>query len=230
MIGGVMMKKKKFKSKFKVDLKSMRLWILLTLIIVMVGLSFGKLLDNFLGPAEGVEIASSVASETPPATEEASKETPEVAESTEDVTTANKIYVTQLGVYETYDNVLNLAGQLQQLGYNYGILKVDGKYSVFSHISGTKESLASIEESMKNKGIDYFIKEVEVPTDDLKWNYFLQAVKQKPFEMTGDFIQTFTNDEMHIWGYYVTLSTASFDALSTERQKMLLEIYQWLNG
>ena len=71
---------------------------------------------------------------------------------------------------------------------------------------------------------------MEVSTDDLKWNYFLQAVKQKPFEMTGDFIQTFTDDEMHIWGYYVTLSTASFDALSTERHKMLLEIYQWLNG
>lgn len=230
MIGGVMMKKKKFKFRLKIDLKSIRLWILLTLIIVMVGLSFGKLLDNFLGPAEGIETASGVANETPPANEDASKEEPEPVEDSKDVTTENKIYVIQLGVYETYDNVLNLAGQLQQLGYNYGILKVDGKYSVFSHISGTKESLASVEEAMKNKGIDYFIKEVEVPTDDLKWNYFLQAVKQKPFEMTGDFIQTFTDDEMHIWGYYVTLSTASFDALSTERQKMLLEIYQWLNG
>ena len=83
---------------------------------------------------------------------------------------------------------------------------------------------------LKEKQINCFIKAVEVSTDDLKWNYFLQAVKQKPFEMTGDFIQTFTDDEMHIWGYYVTLSTASFDALSTERQKMLLEIYQWLNG
>ena len=158
---------------------------------------------------------SGVADETQPANEEQPKDETEQSENAEDVAA---------------DNVLNLAGQLQQLGYNYGILKVDGKYSVFSHISGTKESLASVEEAMSNKGIDHFIKEVDVSTDDLKWNYFLQAVKQKPFEMTGDFIQTFTDDEMHIWGYYVTLSTASFDALASERQKMLLEIYQWLNG
>ena len=230
MIGGVMMKKKKAKFRLKVDLKSMRLWILLTLIIVMMGLSFGKLLDNFLGSSEGVATTSGVADETQPANEEQPKDETEQSENAEDVAAENKIYVIQLGVYETYDNVLNLAGQLQQLGYNYGILKVDGKYSVFSHISGTKESLASVEEEMSNKGIDHFIKEVDVSTDDLKWNYFLQAVKQKPFEMTEDFIQTFTDDEMHIWGYYVTLSTASFDALASERQKMLLEIYQWLNG
>ena len=74
------------------------------------------------------------------------------------------------------------------------------------------------------------IKGIEVSKDDLKWNYFLQATKQKPFEIASDFIQTFTDDEMHIWGYYVSLSTSSFEPFSSERQKMLLEIYQWLNG
>ena len=152
------------------------------------------------------------------------------AENSEEVTAENKIYIMQHGVYETYDNVLKLAGEIQQLGYNYGILKVDGKYSVFSHISGTKDSLASVEATMKDKNIQCFIKEIEVPADDLKWNYFLQATKQKPFEIASDFIQTFTDDEMHIWGYYVSLSTSSFEAFSSERQKMLLELYQWLNG
>ena len=61
--------------------------------------------------------------------------------SLEDITTQNKIYIIQLGVFQTYDNLLKLAGKIQQLGYNYGILKLDGQYSVFSHISGTKESL-----------------------------------------------------------------------------------------
>ena len=46
--------------------------------------------------------------------------------------------------------------------------------------------------------------------------------------MTSEFIQTFTDDEMHIFGYYMTLSNASFETLANERQKMLLEIYQWL--
>lgn len=208
--------------------------ILLTLIFTVLGLSFGKLLDNFLvptgGPTATVGAPNETSSETPTDTLEDGEGESEQSAASEDVAAENKIYVLQLGVYETYDNVLSIAGQVQQLGYNYGILRVDGKYSVFSHISGTRESLVPAEEAIKGKGIDCFIKEIEVSTDELKWNYFLQAVKQKPFEMTGDFIQTFTDDEMHIWGYYVTLSTASFDALSTERQKMLLEIYQWLNG
>ena len=124
----------------------------------------------------------------------------------------------------------NLLIQLKEIGYNYGILKVDGKYSVFSYIGGTKESLAEVQETLKAKNIDSFIKEVEVPLDDLKWKYFVQAVKQIPYDIDEEFIQTFTDDEMHIWGYYVTLATSSFDATSVERQKMLLEIYQWLNG
>ena len=68
-------------------------------------------------------------------------------------------------------------------------------------------SLAPVQEALKEKQINCFIKAVEVSADDLKWNYFLQAVKQKPFEMTGDSIQTFTDDEMHIWGYCHTFNS-----------------------
>ena len=228
-----MMKKKKFKKfKLKINFKTIQPLILLTLIFTMLGLSFGKILDNFLVPPQGPTATVGGPHHQPQELEKSKDVEAEEGQSdaSESTTAENEIYVMQLGVYETYDNVLSLAGELKQLGYNYGILKVDGKYSVFSHVSGTKESLAPVQEALKEKQIDCFIKAVEVSTDDLKWNYFLQAVKQKPFEMTGDFIQTFTDDEMHIWGYYVTLSTASFDALSTERQKMLLEIYQWLNG
>lgn len=228
-----MMKKKKFKKfKLNINFKTIQPLILLTLIFTMLGLSFGKLLDNFLVPTEEPTAAVGAPNDASQATENPKEDEAEDGQSdaSESTTDENKIYVMQLGVYETYENVLNLAGELKQLGYNYGILKVDGKYSVFSHISGTKESLVTVQETLQGKQIDCFIKEIEVSTDDLKWSYFLQAVKQKPFEMAGDFIQTFTDDEMHIWGYYVTLSTASFDALSTERQKMLLEIYQWLNG
>lgn len=228
-----MMKKKKFKKfKLKINFKTIQPLILLTLIFTMLGLSFGKLLDNFLVPTQGPTATVGGPNDQPQELEKSKDVEAEEGQSdaSESTTAENEIYVMQLGVYETYDNVLSLAGELKQLGYNYGILKVDGEYSVFSHVSGTKESLAPVQEALKEKQIDCFIKAVEVSTDDLKWNYFLQAVKQKPFEMTGDFIQTFTDEEMHIWGYYVTLSTASFDALSTERQKMLLEIYQWLNG
>jgi len=224
------MKKKKF--KLKINFKVIQPLILLTLIITMLGLSFGKMLGSFLVPTD--ESIATVGTPTEISStneiEESSNTEESTTENSEEVTAENKIYIMQHGVYETYDNVLKLAGEIQQLGYNYGILKVDGKYSVFSHISGTKDSLASVEATMKDKNIQCFIKEIEVPADDLKWNYFLQATKQKPFEIASDFIQTFTDDEMHIWGYYVSLSTSSFEAFSSERQKMLLELYQWLNG
>ena len=224
------MKKNKF--RIKINFKAIQPLILLTLIITMLGLSFGKMLGSFLVPTDrdlptvGTPIETSSTNEI----EKSSNTEATVTENLEEITDQNKIYIMQLGVYETYDNVLKLAGEIQQLGYNYGILKVDGKYSVFSHISGTKESLTSVESTMKAKNIECYIKGIEVSKDDLKWNYFLQATKQKPFEIASDFIQTFTDDEMHIWGYYVSLSTSSFEAFSSERQKMLLEIYQWLNG
>ena len=197
-----------------------------------MGLSFGKVLDTFLvstnEPKETVEVTGKeTENEAEQAEESADKDK---ADKKEEEVAENKIFVIQHGVYETYENVLNLAGQLKEIGYNYGILKVDGKYSVFSYIGGTKESLAEVQETLKAKNIDSFIKEVEVPLDDLKWKYFVQAVKQIPYDIDEEFIQTFTDDEMHIWGYYVTLATSSFDATSVERQKMLLEIYQWLNG
>ena len=224
------MKKNKF--RIKINFKAIQPLILLTLIITMLGLSFGKMLGSFLVPTDrdlptvGTPIETSSTNEI----EKSSNTEATVTENLEEITDQNKIYIMQLGVYETYDNVLKLAGEIQQLGYNYGILKVDGKYSVFSHISGTKEGLTSVESTMKDKNIECYIKGIEVSKDDLKWNYFLQATKQKPFEIASDFIQTFTDDEMHIWGYYVSLSTSSFEAFSSERQKMLLEIYQWLNG
>lgn len=227
------MKGKNFKDIIKkIDFKKVQPWILLTLIFTVLGLSFGKVLDTFLvstnEPKETVEVTGKEAeNEAEQAEESADKDK---ADKKEEEVAENKIFVMQHGVYETYENVLNLAGQLKEIGYNYGILKVDGKYSVFSYIGGTKESLAEVQETLKAKNIDSFIKEVEVPLDDLKWKYFVQAVKQIPYDIDEDFIQTFTDDEMHIWGYYVTLATSSFDATSVERQKMLLEIYQWLNG
>ena len=227
------MKGKNFKDIIKkIDFKKVQPWILLTLIFTVLGLSFGKVLDTFLvstnEPKETVEVTGKEAeNEAEQAEESADKDK---ADKKEEEVAENKIFVMQHGVYETYENVLNLAGQLKEIGYNYGILKVDGKYSVFSYIGGTKESLAEVQETLKAKNIDSFIKEVEVPLDDLKWKYFVQAVKQIPYDIDEEFIQTFTDDEMHIWGYYVTLATSSFDATSVERQKMLLEIYQWLNG
>lgn len=227
------MKGKNFKDTIKkIDFKKVQPWILLTLIFTVLGLSFGKVLDTFLvstnEPKETVEVTGKeTENEAEQAEESADKDK---ADKKEEEVAENKIFVIQHGVYETYENVLNLAGQLKEIGYNYGILKVDGKYSVFSYIGGTKESLAEVQETLKAKNIDSFIKEVEVPLDDLKWKYFVQAVKQIPYDIDEEFIQTFTDDEMHIWGYYVTLATSSFDATSVERQKMLLEIYQWLNG
>lgn len=227
------MKGKNFKDIIKkIDFKKVQPWILLTLIFTVLGLSFGKVLDTFLvstnEPKETVEVTGKeTENEAEQAEESADKDK---ADKKEEEVAENKIFVIQHGVYETYENVLNLAGQLKEIGYNYGILKVDGKYSVFSYIGGTKESLAEVQETLKAKNIDSFIKEVEVPLDDLKWKYFVQAVKQIPYDIDEEFIQTFTDDEMHIWGYYVTLATSSFDATSVERQKMLLEIYQWLNG
>lgn len=220
-----MMSKKQI--KHKMDPNMVRMFLVLTVVFTVLGLFFGKMLDGFLIPNEekpNTVVTALQETQKPDDSPNEVEETP-----TESVNDENVIYIMQLGAFETYDNLLMLAGDLQKLGYNYGVIKAEGKYAVFSHISGTKESLVSVEEALKSQNLTRFIKRLEVPSDDLKWQYFLKAVKQVPFEMTSDFIQTFTDDEMHIFGYYMTLSTASFETLANERQKMLLEIYQWLN-
>ena len=213
--------------KHKMDPKMLRMFIILTVVFTGIGLGFGKILGGFLIPTEeNPTPVVTLPKETTIPAEAKNKET----ESTQEVPNEDSsLYIMQLGAFKTYDNLLTLAGELQKLGYNYGVIKVDGKYSVFSHISGSKEVLAPVEEALNSQNLTYFIKRLEVSHDDLRWQYFLKAAKQIPFEMTSEFIQTFTDDEMHIFGYYMTLSTASFEALSNERQKMLLEIYQWLN-
>ncbi len=212
--------------KHKMDPKMLRMFIILTVVMTGVGLGFGRILSGFLMPEEEKPATVVTVPEETPVPDEAKVESETPAQ---DPNEDSSLYIMQLGAFETYDNLLVLAGELQKLGYNYGVIKVDGKYSVFSHISGSKESLAPVEEALKSQNLTYFIKRLEISNDDLRWQYFLKAAKQIPFEMTSDFIQTFTDDEMHIFGYYMTLSTASFEALSNERQKMLLEIYQWLN-
>lgn len=218
--------------KTKMDPKMIRSFLVLTVIITILGLSFGKILDGILLPNSADDKTTTVvdtSNETKSTDETESTEQPvQEAPTTEAVDDSRAIYVMQLGVFETYDNLLSLAGDLQTLGYNYGVTRSEGKYSVFSHISGTKEVLATVEQALQSQDITYFIKRLDIPSGDLRWEYFLQAVKQTPFEMTSEFIQTFTDDEMHIFGYYMTLSNASFEALANERQKMLLEIYQWL--
>lgn len=233
MIGwGIMIKKN---GKLKIDVKRLYSFLLLTLVITFVGLIFGKVLNEFLLVDSGSEDTTVVikpsdeiksSDDVSPSVEQPAQE--EI--SVEIVDDEQAIYIVQLGVFQTYDNLLTLVGNLQQLGYNYGVTKTEGQYSVFSHISGTKQVLETVEQALKSQDLTYFIKRLEIPTGDLRWEYFLQAVKQIPFEMTSEFIQTFTEDEMHIFGYYMTLSNASFEALANERQKMLLEIYQWLTA
>ena len=124
-----MMKKKKFKKfKLKINFKTIQPLILLTLIFTMLGLSFGKLLDNFLVPTQGPTATVGGPNDQPQELEKSKDVEAEEGQSdaSESTTAENEIYVMQLGVYETYDNVLSLAGELKQLGYNYGILKVDG--------------------------------------------------------------------------------------------------------
>ncbi|MGL4336852.1 MAG: sporulation protein [Turicibacter sp.] len=210
------------KKKTKVN-QNTRILLALTVLATFVGISFGKILDNMLiDPkadslnANSTQVVSPEAGATP------------VADESLAVNEENTIYLMQLGVFKTYDNLLTLIGDVQTLGYQFGVVKTDGNYVAFSHVSGSKELLADVEKQLIANDLTYFIKDVVVPEGDLKWEYFLNAVKQKPYEMESEFIQSFTNDDLHIFGYYTTLSNASFEPLASERQKMLLEIYQWL--
>lgn len=231
MIGwGIMIKKI---GKLKIDVKRLYSFLLLTVVITFLGLTFGRVLNEILlldFEEENTTVAIESSDEIKSSDDISSsiEQTTQEANSVAVVNDDQAIYIVQLGVFQTYDNLLTLVGDLQQLGYNYGVTKTDGQYSVFSHISGTKEVLKTVEQALTSQNLTYFVKRLEIPTGDLRWEYFLQAVKQIPFEMTSEFIQTFTEDEMHIFGYYMTLSNASFEALANERQKMLLEIYQWL--
>ncbi len=202
-----------------------KLFMVITIAVLFVGISFGKIVNQAI-PSENQKptFEPTVSADQGDDSEE-SKDKDDVTQDP----AADSIYLIQLGAFKTYDNVLSLVNELQRLGFNHGFVKDDEQFVVFSHIVGDPKQLEDVETILKKEKLPYFIKEVKVDTDDLKWNYFLQAVKQDPYEMLAEFIQEFTNDDLYIFGFFTTLSTASFDPLADERQEMLLRIYQWLN-
>jgi len=141
----------------------------------------------------------------------------------------NQIYIVDLGIYETYEEILRVEGKIKNLGYGVGINLKDDNFLVFSHIVDGRIQLEAVEETLLEYEIPYEIQQLTLPSDELKWDYFFKLVHQIPYEMEAEFIEEFGQDEMFILGYYVALSDDTLDVLSIERQQMLREIYQWLN-
>lgn len=221
----------KEKLNLKISLETLKIFGALTVVFTLVGVVFGRILDGFVNQSQGnyqlvEEPVGSIEADGVVDTSEIAVDNNQVFEESPD----HIFYVMQLGAFETLDNALALGGTLDDKNITWGVNRQDGKHYVFSYIVGQREQLQEVEQTLAQSHIKPFIRSEEIIDDDLGWQYFLKAVNQIPYEMEASFIQSFTNDEMHIFGFYMTLSSVSFDPLSTERQEMLLEIYHWLNN
>ena len=211
LTGEIWVKKKKKLSRQTI------IFGLVTVGVLLLGISFGEVINQTLVPT--------ASSHDDPTTEEKTPSDVQTAV-TEEI---ENIYLLQLGVFESYDNLLALVNDMQRLGLNYGVVKEADQYVVYSHIVKDKKELAEVEALLKENKLSYFIKTEPIETKKAANYYFLQAVLQRPFEMSDEFVQSFSTDEMHIFGYYTTLSTTDFEPLTSGRQRMLLDIYQWLH-
>ena len=211
LMGEIWVKKKKKLSRQTI------VFGMVTVGVLLLGISFGQVINQTLVPT------ASSQDDKPPT--EVLPDNVQTAVTQE----AEMIYLLQLGVFESYDNLLALVNDIQRLGLNYGVVKEADKYVVYSHIVKDKKELADVEALLKENKLSYFIKTETMETKEAAKYYFLQAVLQRPFEMSDEFVQSFSTDEMHIFGYYTTLSTTHFEPLTSGRQRMLLDIYQWLH-
>lgn len=205
----------KNKLNFKLNIKpeTLKVFVVLTLIFTIIGVIFGRLVMGSVSEQPGIYDVTLKDSGI---------------DNLDEVNQEHLIYMMQHGVFAAFDNALSLGARLEREGYVWSFKREDELFVVFTYLVGEKEQLNDVAVDLDAKGISFFVRTIEVVADDLGWLYFLKAVKQIPFEIEADFIQAFSSDEMHIWGYYVTLSSAFFEPLSAERQKMLLEIYEWL--
>ena len=220
--------------KKKIDMKALtqtlKIMAPLTLTVIVLGFFFGTILDRvFLSPVtqanNAVEATAHQVQNDGTADSEATVVNNQTAATDVD---EDVIFVMQIGVFETLDNALALVGSLDEKGFTRGVNMIDGRFYVFSHIVGDRTQLEGVEEEMRQRGINPFVRALPVDTSDLRWYYFLKAVRQIPFEMESEFIQQFTTEELHIFGFYGALASVSFEPLCSERQELLLDIYNWL--
>lgn len=222
----------KEKLKLKISWETFRVFATLTIVFTLMGFLFGRVLetvflDNSTTTNQPVEEVAAYLEDGNEA--ENSEETPNETPAAE-VTPENTFFVLQVGAFETFDNAAAMGGRLDDLDITWGINRIDGRHYVFSHIVSDREQLTDAVEKLEQNGISPFARSVEADTNDLRWYYFLKAVQQIPYEMDSEFIQIFTSDELHIFGLYSTLASVSFEPLSSERQEILLDIYNWLNN
>ena len=208
--------------------RTLKIFGSLTVIITLVGYFFGNILGAFLEPAAGPPMQTIAAP---------NEDGADLADSDEDTATAvaevvdpTNFFVVQLGIFSSLDNAAGLVGSLSALGLPTDLIRVDGNFMLYSHIVGSRSQLEEVEAILNVNNIDFFVREGRQSGEELAWEYFLLAANEIPFNMTVEFINSFANDEMHIFGFFSSLSNTSFEPLAEERQNMLMTIYNWLNS
>ncbi len=77
--------------------------------------------------------------------------------------TGDKYYFLQLGVYSSYDSMLDNSSKLS----NYIYTNSDDKYYVFTCISKNKENMNKMESYYKESGFDTYVKEFILDDNEL---------------------------------------------------------------
>ena len=212
-------------------LKTVKIFVVLTVIITVVGYMFGNILTGFVetgqpvGPLTGAPIVEGATDLEAPS-EDVSDEGAAVAH----IWDPSSFYMIQLGVFGSLDNAAGLMGTLNELGLPSDVIRVDGNFMLYSHIVGERGQLNEVEALLERSGVDFFVRQERAPGDELAWQYFVLAANETPFHIDEEFINGFANNEMPIFGIFYALSSSSFEPLSQERQQMLMAIFNWLNS
>ena len=181
-----------------------RYLILSTGIVIMLGLIFSR----FVGGPANVEVASAVEVEP---------------------TVPGRVYTFSLGTFENSEEMFAVEGALRILGLPVGMAVFEEGDALFTHLVADPLHGESVMAQLQEANLDFTVQiiEPEVATEKT-WNYFYEAVNHRPFQIDEEFMDAFGEDEMEIWGYFLVLSSAGLEMMSSGRQQMLVEIFEWL--
>lgn len=211
--------------------KTLKIFGTLTVVITLVGYFFGNVLGTLLEPTQVPTLVTGA-----PQADDSEMDGEVVADEQGDSVIAEEVldletfYVIQLGVFSSLDNAAGLLGTVTGLALPADVIRLDGNFLLYSHVVGSRSQLMAVEQLLEQNNVDFFTRQDRAASDELAWQYFLMAANEQPFQIDGDFINEFDNDELHIFGMFNALSSSSFEPLAEERQNMLMAIFNWLHS
>jgi len=140
-----------------------------------------------------------------------------------------ELYLLSLGVFPTSEEVLAVEGALRVLNVPVGMVTEEEGYHLFTQVMADPVEAQDLMGVLADEGISFSLETVSDKSEDNPaWRYFYEAVHKRAFQMNEEFFDSFPDDKMAIWGYFIVFSRGGSELLPVVRQQMLLETFEWL--